>query len=103
MGLGFFVSGLLLIFKKIGVIQSLMFGAIITLITIDTNEFTEAIYLPFSLAANLAKQSLQLSFSTSIIDLLIVSINSVIYFSIGWAVFKLSESYVLTNGSLDHS
>jgi ABC-2 type transport system permease protein len=90
-GLGFIVSGLALVYKRVGTISSLFGIAFMGLVAIDGLPVSLLTLLPFTAGASLTRAVVLHNQPIEIWHLVIVLINSAVYFLVGLAIFKVFE------------
>lgn len=90
-GLGLFVSGFALVFKRVDTIGQMLALALMALVALDGLPFGPITFLPFTPGVSLAKQWVLEHGDIKLNDLLIVLANSAIYFGLGNVVFKHFE------------
>lgn len=90
-GLGLFVSGFALVFKRVDTIGQMLALALMALVALDGLPFGPLSFLPFTPGVSLARDWVLQHSDINLLDVLIVFANSVIYFAIGSIVFKHFE------------
>ena len=90
-GLGFIVSGLALIYKRVGTIGALFNIAFMGLVAIDALPFNIYSLLPFTAGASLTREVILQGAPLDLLDLLLVATNSSVYFFGGLYIFSKLE------------
>ncbi|NQY64242.1 MAG: ABC transporter permease [Alteromonadaceae bacterium] len=90
-GLGFIVSGLALIYKKVGTIGALFNIGFMGLVAIDALPINIFTLLPFTAGASLTREVILQGEALNYLDLLVVVANSAVYFFGGLFIFGKLE------------
>ena len=90
-GLGLFVSGFALVFKRVDTIAQMLTLALMALVALDGLPFGPISFLPFTPGVSLAKEWVLKQSPINISDIIIVLANSAIYMFIGSLVFSYFE------------
>lgn len=103
-GVGYVVVGFILVHKKASVLQSLIFIVLIALVSLPAFPVNELAILPFALGASVAREAVV---GTELVTLwnamMMIGLNSVVYFTVGvYALFRC-DSYARQKGTLSHT
>ncbi len=91
-GLGFVISGLALLFKKVATVGMLMTMAFMGLVALDGLPFNLFSLLPFVPGASLAREVILGQQPINLVHLGIVALNSLVYLVVGLLVFRRMEA-----------
>lgn len=90
-GLGLFVSGFALVYKRVDTIGQMLALALMALVALEGLPFGPVSLLPFTPGVSLAKSWVLHQGDFNVQDILIVITNSAFYFALGSIVFKHFE------------
>lgn len=90
-GLGFIMCGLTLVFKRIEAVSALMNFALMALVAVVALPFNLFSLLPFAAGNSLAREVVLNSGEFTLSAVSVVTVNSLVYFVIGMAVFVVFE------------
>lgn len=104
-GIGYMLGGLSLLFKKISSFSRIIQYIFIGLLVLPLGKYPIMKFLPFSYGAFMINQIINKQCtlqSFAAVQYLILFLNSAFYFVIGIIIYKLCETKVIQNGSIDH-
>ncbi|MBI4722127.1 MAG: ABC transporter permease [Candidatus Stahlbacteria bacterium] len=104
-GIGFICGGLGLVFKQIQSFFQIVQFVLLGFIAAPVNKIPVLKILPLSLGTNLIKEVMVNKLSITelpIIDLILLALNGIFYFGIGFIVFKICEAIAKKRGLLGH-
>ena len=90
-GLGFVISGLALIYKRVGTIGALFNIGFMGLVAVDALPFNAYSLLPFTAGASLAREVILQGEPLNLVHLGVVIVNSLVYLLAGLAIFNKLE------------
>jgi len=90
-GLGLAIGGIALLIKRIGTLLMIAQGALIALVSITALPFNGFSYLPFAPGVTLGRMVILENQPIDQASFLIVLLNSVAYFTIGYVIYKFCE------------
>lgn len=90
-GLGFIMCGLTLVFKRIEAVSALMNFALMAVVAVVALPFNLFSLLPFAAGNSLAREVVLNSGEFNLSAVSVVTVNSLVYFVIGMAVFVVFE------------
>lgn len=91
MGVGFAMAGLTLVFKRVATLTMMLSIALVGLVALDGLPFGTASLLPFTPAVSLSKMIALNANIPSLVDMIVVASNSLIYLMLGLMVFRVCE------------
>jgi ABC-2 type transport system permease protein len=87
-GLGYMVSGIALVFKKVETFGAMLTLALMGLVALDAFPLNPLTFLPFVPGASLARELVLEQSALNLEHLAIVIVNSAVYLGLGLAVFN---------------
>ena len=101
-GLGFFIAGIILYFKKADGLQAFVYLLIVGLVSLPMIESPIYKFIPFAYGSYVVK-SYSALLTVDTFDLLVIAINSIVYFTLGILSFKFFERKAKNYGTLTQS
>jgi ABC-2 type transport system permease protein len=104
-GVGFAIAGLALIYKKISSISNLMQFGLVGLITASVTDISLFGLLPLVQGSDMLQEAMRQGvrlWQFSIIDILILVGNGIIYFVIGYMIFNYAANIARKRGVMGH-
>ena len=103
LGVGYILGGLFLLLKSTETIKIIMQLMIVGLIFLSGHPLNFLDLLPFVLGSSIAKLAVNYQYAIQWQDALLISINSLIYLSLGIKFFQYCENKARNKGTLCHS
>ena len=103
-GIGFCMAGVILVHKRASILPSLIFVALIGIVSVDAYPINYYSLLPFSLGAAVAKEAVSnIVIESLFMPFFIIVLNSIFYLLLGLLVFSYCDCYARSRGILGHN